>query len=182
ILSPSAVTPPSPSASACTAHTTAMVIAPSHGPSRATASVPPSRCPCVPTVTGNIGASPTRKKAPASPATGRSRSRPSALARRTQTASPVAATTPPSAAASPLRKPSGMCMEGLGEGSGCREVQRGDVTDHERDRRRQRRGQLPERAPLDPLRVAARGADGGDRRLGREAAIDQLHGDPAYPP
>ena len=40
---------------------------------------------------------------------GRSRSRPSAPARRTHTASPVAATTPPSAAASPLRKPSGMC-------------------------------------------------------------------------
>ena len=56
--------PPSPSASACTAHTTAIVIAPSHGPSSATASVPPSRWPCVPTVTGNIGASPTRKKAP----------------------------------------------------------------------------------------------------------------------
>ena len=63
----------------------------------------------MPTPSGTSGASPTTKNAAARPATGRSRSRAVRFAPRRHTATPAIAVAAPIAAASPVRKPSGMC-------------------------------------------------------------------------
>src|SRR5205807_2524497 len=118
------------------------------------------------------GESATRKNAAASPATGSLRSLSSSPTSRKHSAIPDPPTTQPTAAASPLRNPSGMCIRHDVLVVVGRQVEGCHLADDEGDGRRKQRRELLERAPEDLLAVTARRADGRNRRLRRQAACN----------
>ena len=84
-LAPSAVTPPSAKANACTASTTAIARQASHGPSRTAASVAPRKCPLVPPATGKLSICAAKMNAASTPSSGtRDSSRSPSAARSAQ--------------------------------------------------------------------------------------------------
>ena len=92
-LAPSAVTPPSANASACTAITTAMTRHAIHGPSSTAASVAPRKCPLVPPATGKLSICAANTNAASTPSSGTRASSSSRSATRSPYATAAIATT-----------------------------------------------------------------------------------------
>ena len=113
---PSAVSPPSANSSACTTSTIAMHSDPTHGPTRIATSAPPSRWPLAPGRIGKLIIWTAKTKAVTSPAIGAVRSSRSARARLAAIASPIAATSPNTAAVGAFTSPSLMCMATVSPG------------------------------------------------------------------
>ena len=107
---PSAVRPPSANSRHWMIRTVETQSAPTHGPTRMTARVPPSRCPETPGSTWKLSICTAKMNAATSPAIGASLSSRSARARHTQKARASAAKTAKIAETGPFTIPLAMCI------------------------------------------------------------------------
>ena len=110
-FSPSADSPPSAKNSPWTSSTSAMQIAPGHGPTSTVASTPPSRWPLVPAATGKFSIWTANTKAATRPASGACLS--SIVSAAFFSATPTPPAEAPAAASDvpALMNPSGMCID-----------------------------------------------------------------------